>query len=108
LHGLGCAALNQEESGVMGLSPNTTGDNRFVLDVRTADEIAAGRSGPAGAVNIALEDLRARVQDIPRDQPLLILCEKGPRSAEAGRWLLNQGFADIVYLAGGAAMRTAR
>ena len=105
LHGLAAAALNQDRFGIPGVAPGADPAGRLVLDVRKPDEIDAVRPLMAGALNIPCEELRGRVAEIPRDQPLLIVCEKGPRSAEAARWLQGQGFGDLVFLAGGAAMR---
>ncbi len=125
LHTLGCAALNQEESGITGLSPgsvslgaggDTTGDaggdaatsapdDRVMIDVRSPEEITEEYPTPPGAVNIPLQELRQRVQELPQDKPLLIVCARGTRSAEACRWLAAAGFTDVVYLAGGVNMR---
>jgi len=123
LHGLGCAALNQEQTGILGVEPFSAAGDRFVLDVRSADEVEvqepvpgnkAGASGSdntaraigvEAAVNIPLEELRARVDEIPRERPLLVLCAMGVRSAEAARWLAAQGYDDVIYLSGGMRLR---
>jgi NADPH-dependent 2,4-dienoyl-CoA reductase/sulfur reductase-like enzyme/rhodanese-related sulfurtransferase len=106
LHGLGCAALNREEAGVIGVGPFVAADGRAVIDVRSADEAAARPWGSPEALHIPSEQLRARLSEIPTDRPLLIVCEKGPRSAELARWLLAQERRDVVYLAGGMALRS--
>ena len=108
LHALGCTALNVEETGIAGLGPDATPDGRFVVDVRLAEEITDDQPSPPGAKNIPIQELRSRVDELPRDKPLLILCAMGTRSAEAARWLMAQGFTDIVYLAGGAMMQAVR
>jgi rhodanese-related sulfurtransferase len=108
LHGLACAALNQEETGIDGLSPISVPQDRFVVDVRLPEEITAEQPSPAGAANIPSQELRGRLDEVPRDQPLLIFCAMGTRSAEAARWLAAEGFTDIVYLAGGAWMQAMR
>jgi len=106
LHALGCVALNQEETGITGVSPVSDPADRVVVDVRLADEITDEQPALPGAINIPLDELRERVNEIPRGKPLLIACAMGLRSAEAARWLASQGFGDIVYLAGGSWMRT--
>jgi rhodanese-related sulfurtransferase len=107
LHGLAATALNQERFGIPGLVPDAEVRGRAVLDVRKDDEITDARPRLPGAQNIACEVLRERLVEIPRERPLLIVCEKGPRSAEAARWLQGQGFQDVAFLAGGSAMRFA-
>jgi NADPH-dependent 2,4-dienoyl-CoA reductase/sulfur reductase-like enzyme/rhodanese-related sulfurtransferase len=107
LQGLAAAALNARETGLGQLPPHAETGGRFVLDVRTATESIASDPPPPGALNIPLEELRQRVDELPSGQPLLIFCAKGPRSFEAARILQDRGFSDIVYLAGGAEMRRA-
>ncbi|RJO71446.1 CoA-disulfide reductase [Nocardia panacis] len=67
------------------------------VDVRTPEEFAAG-SIP-GARNIPLDELRARVEEIPAG-PILVLCQVGQRGNSATR-LLNQLGREAVNLDGG-------
>jgi NADPH-dependent 2,4-dienoyl-CoA reductase/sulfur reductase-like enzyme/rhodanese-related sulfurtransferase len=107
LHGLGCVALNQEETGVPGLGPLAPREGRHIIDVRLAEEITDEYPSLPGAVNIPLLELRGRVAELPRDKPLLIACAYGTRSYEVARWLVSEGFQDVAYLAGGAMMQAA-
>ncbi|MFO7653017.1 MAG: FAD-dependent oxidoreductase [Candidatus Krumholzibacteriia bacterium] len=104
LHGLAATALNQERFGIRGASPASGTAGRVVLDVRSADEVAA-RPLSCESLEVPCDELRARLGEVPRDRPLLIACEKGPRSAEVARWLQSQGWTDVIFLAGGAALR---
>lgn len=52
-----------------------------VLDVRTAQEFAAGHV--KGAVNIPVQELKKRTGELPGDKPVLILCRTGVRAATA-------------------------
>jgi NADPH-dependent 2,4-dienoyl-CoA reductase/sulfur reductase-like enzyme/rhodanese-related sulfurtransferase len=70
----------------------------FILDVRTTGEFARG-SLP-GAVNIPIEQLRARLGELPRNQPLLAYCQVGMRGYLATRLLAQKGF-DVKNLSGG-------
>jgi rhodanese-related sulfurtransferase len=107
LHGLAAAALNQERFGIRAVAPDADPGGRAVVDVRQPHEIDEKRPLLDGAVNIAVEELRDRVDELPRDRPVLVVCEKGVRSAEAARWLQTQGFDGVTFLAGGASMRFA-
>lgn len=71
-----------------------------VVDVRTPKEFAAGRL--AGAVNIPLDDIRARIDEFRQiPEPHYIYCLTGIRSYLAYRILDMNGFTDIYNLAGG-------
>jgi rhodanese-related sulfurtransferase len=69
-----------------------------VLDVRNPDEYAAGRV--PGAVLMPLHTVPVRVQDIPRDRAVYLVCAVGGRSGQAAAWLEPQGY-DVVNVAGG-------
>lgn len=65
-------------------------DDQMVLDVRKPFEIAAGTV--PGAVNIPLDELRDRVNELPKDKEILILCGVGQRAYVACRTLSQLGF----------------
>ncbi|RPI63290.1 MAG: pyridine nucleotide-disulfide oxidoreductase, partial [Planctomycetaceae bacterium] len=65
-------------------------DAQVVLDVRTPDETAAGTID--GAINIPLDDLRARLGELPKDKELLVYCQAGLRGYIACRILSQSGF----------------
>ena len=70
----------------------TPADQRpFLVDVRTPQEFSAG-SIP-GAVNIPVDDLRTRLEEIPRDQKIAVYCQVGQRGYLATRILLQNGFS---------------
>jgi rhodanese-related sulfurtransferase len=68
------------------------------LDVREADEWAAGRI--AGAVHIPVGELVARQDEIPEDRPIVVVCRSGSRSAWAVGMLARAGY-DSANLSGG-------
>jgi NADPH-dependent 2,4-dienoyl-CoA reductase/sulfur reductase-like enzyme/rhodanese-related sulfurtransferase len=70
----------------------------FVLDVRTPGEFAAG--AVPGATNIPVDALRSRLEELPRDRPILTYCQAGQRGYVATRMLRQHGL-DAVNLAGG-------
>jgi len=71
---------------------------KFLLDVRSPTEFAAGHV--AEAVNIPIEELRSRLDELPRDQPITTYCQVGQRGYLATRLLLQRGF-NVVNLTGG-------
>jgi NADPH-dependent 2,4-dienoyl-CoA reductase/sulfur reductase-like enzyme/peroxiredoxin family protein/rhodanese-related sulfurtransferase/TusA-related sulfurtransferase len=62
----------------------------FLLDVRQPAEFEAGAI--EGAVNVPLPELRARLNEIPRDRPILVYCAAGQRGYYAARTLRQHGF----------------
>ena len=62
----------------------------FLLDVRTAQEFAAGCL--PGGVNIPVDELRARLAEVPRDREIAAYCQVGMRGYIATRILLQHGF----------------
>jgi NADPH-dependent 2,4-dienoyl-CoA reductase/sulfur reductase-like enzyme/rhodanese-related sulfurtransferase len=74
-----------------------------VLDVRDAFELAV--ENVEGAVNIPLGQLRARLDELPRDKTIHVFCRSGQRSYYATRLLLQNGF-DVKNISGGMLSRT--
>ena len=70
-----------------------------LIDVRTADEASLG-SLP-GAINIPLDELRARMNEIPTDRPVYLFCEVGLRGYLASNILKGHGYTDVCNLIGG-------
>lgn len=75
-----------------------------VLDVRGAANAApfVARFGERW-LNIPQETLKRRFDEVPRDKPLILICNAGMRSYEALRQLQAQGFEKAVGLQGGVA-----
>ncbi|PQO25273.1 CoA-disulfide reductase [Blastopirellula marina] len=61
----------------------------FILDVRTTGEYAKGHI--PGAVNIPIEELRDRIQEVPADKSIATYCQVGQRGYLATRLLLQHG-----------------
>jgi hydroxyacylglutathione hydrolase len=72
--------------------------NAFVLDVRSRAEFAAGHIPKA--TNIAYPLLPRQLDLIPRDQPIIVNCRSGGRSARATAFLQRAGYT-VSNLAGG-------
>ena len=57
-----------------------------------------------GAVNIPLQQLRARLAELPRDREIHVICRSGQRAYYATRILLQNGF-DARNISGGMLAR---
>ncbi len=70
----------------------------FFLDVREDFELATGRL--AKSVQIPLNQVRQRLNEIPTDKPIYVYCQVGLRGYNAARILMQAGF-DVYNLDGG-------
>ncbi len=73
----------------------------FLLDVREPHEWEIGNLGARGAVLIPYSQVRGRVEELPRDRPILIYCHVGVRSALVAETLRSLGFGEVANLRGG-------
>jgi phage shock protein E len=63
-----------------------------IVDVRTSAEFAGGHVN--GSVNIPLQELSLRINEIKKlKQPLVLCCASGNRSQQAYRYLVQHGIA---------------
>jgi len=69
-----------------------------LLDVRTQEEYSDGFI--EGFVNIPVDELRERINEIPKDKPVYLICQSGLRSYIASRILANEGY-DAYNFSGG-------
>ena len=77
----------------------TRAPDALVIDVREPEEYAYGRV--PGAVNIPQADLASRLDEVPRDRPLMIICAAGSRSLRAAQFLKQNGIERVVTVTGG-------
>lgn len=71
----------------------------LVIDVREAFELAEARL--PDALHIPMRDFVARLSEVPRDRPVLLLCHSGGRSARVTAYLRAQGWENVANIAGG-------
>jgi rhodanese-related sulfurtransferase len=62
----------------------------FLLDVRNDDEWAAGHA-PA-AHYVTLNEVAARLDEIPQDRDIVVVCRAGGRSLKAAEFLVSNGY----------------
>jgi rhodanese-related sulfurtransferase len=80
-------ALSMRESGA------------FVLDVRQPEEWVDHHV--PGSALIPLGELEARLDEVPKDQEIIVVCRSGNRSAQGRDILLDAGFEQVTSMAGG-------
>ncbi len=74
-------------------------ETALLLDVRTKAEFEAGHIPTA--VNIPVDEIRDRMQEIPTNRPIYIYCEAGLRGYLAQRILRQTGYETVANLSGG-------
>jgi NADPH-dependent 2,4-dienoyl-CoA reductase/sulfur reductase-like enzyme/rhodanese-related sulfurtransferase len=71
---------------ITSLDPKLT----VLLDVRRADERVKGFI--PGSIHIPLDEIRSRMNELPRDREIIVYCQSGQRSYFACRILAQNGF----------------
>lgn len=71
----------------------------FVLDVRTVEEWNEFHA--PDSTLIPLDQLASRLNEVPRDRQIVVVCRSGNRSQEGRDILLNAGFEQVTSMTGG-------
>ncbi len=71
----------------------------YLIDVRPFEMYKTG--SVEGAINIPLAQLRAKLNQIPKDKKIVVFCETGYTSYLASRILLQNGFCEVYSLMAG-------
>lgn len=71
----------------------------FLLDVRTPEEWNEFHA--PNTTLIPLDQLAARVSELPQDQEIVIVCRSGNRSQQGRDILLQAGFEQVTSMQGG-------
>ncbi|EKO3944216.1 FAD-dependent oxidoreductase [Vibrio fluvialis] len=74
-------------------------DEQVLLDVRNPGELQNVGYLP-GAINIPVDQLRQRMNELPKDKEIIIYCQVGLRGNVAYRQLVNNGFKARNLLGG--------
>lgn len=78
--------------------PKRVMEGSFLIDARTAKEFERGTVD--GAHNIPVDEVRARIDEIPKDKEVLVYCGQGLRSYIVNRILRPKGY-DVKNISGG-------
>jgi rhodanese-related sulfurtransferase len=101
---LACAALalaagykdigSREAQALLGKTKNV-----YVLDVRTPDEYRQAHLN--AAVLIPVNEIERRINEVPKNRPVLVYCAVGSRSAMVARLLAGKGYREVYNLSDG-------
>jgi adenylyltransferase/sulfurtransferase len=70
-----------------------------LIDVREPHEWDAGHV--EGALHIPMQQIPARIDEVPRDRDVVVYCRSGGRSARVQQFLQQQGYTRVQNLSGG-------
>ncbi len=73
--------------------------NSYIIDVRIPDSYKTKTI--EGAVNIPLASLRNRIEEVPKDKKVILVCDSGYTSYLASRILIQNGFNNVYSLMAG-------
>jgi rhodanese-related sulfurtransferase len=71
----------------------------LVLDVREPWELEAARL--PGTLDIPMAQVPQRLNELPRDRPIVVMCHAGARSMKVANFLAQNGFGQVTSLEGG-------
>lgn len=74
-------------------------ESHLLIDVRSVGEYEAGHLPKAK--NIPLNELPDKLESIPKDKPVILVCWSGSRSRSATQMLIKEGYENVHNLKGG-------
>lgn len=74
------------------------GENEIILDVRNPEEYFSGHV--PGSINIPVDDLPGRLDELEGYQKIYVHCKMGGRAQRASEFLQQEGFDNLVCIAG--------
>ncbi|RMG78092.1 MAG: rhodanese-like domain-containing protein [Bacteroidetes bacterium] len=76
-------------------------NDALMVDVREKDEVAALAYDVENIINLPLSELPDRMSELPKDKTLIMACRSGNRSRKAAELLLQNGYTNVINMAGG-------
>ena len=80
-------------------------DGAVVVDVREPHEYASGHV--PGASMIPLAFVHTHMRDLPRNEPVYVICASGNRSQTAASWMASAGITAVSVAGGTSAWASA-
>ncbi|MBT3989610.1 MAG: sulfurtransferase [Rhodospirillaceae bacterium] len=76
-------------------------ESHTLLDIREHHELAI--CSIEGSLDIPMNTLPENLEKLPKDEPLIVMCHIGGRSAQVAYWLHQNGYENTLNLEGGIA-----
>jgi rhodanese-related sulfurtransferase len=78
---------------VLKLVPSLLEEGGQIVDVRSVDEFKV--ASKKGSINIPLQSLKNRMNELDKKKPIILCCASGSRSGLAKRTLKAKGFENV-------------
>lgn len=92
----------ENQTLVKEICPTTTQEwvknGALLVDVREKNEVETLSFDVPNLINIPLSEFEERYNEIPKDQPVVMLCRAGIRSLRAAGFLVNHGYENVVNM----------
>jgi rhodanese-related sulfurtransferase len=73
-------------------------EGALLVDVREVDEVSEAAYDVSSIINIPLSEFEERFVEVPKDQPVIMVCRSGGRSLKATYFLINHGYTNVVNM----------
>jgi len=73
----------------------------LMVDVRNKNEIAEVTFDVSNYINIPLNELEDRINELPKDKEIVMVCQSGERSLRTTYYLMNAGFKNVYNMRDG-------
>lgn len=74
--------------------PKYLKDGAIIIDVRSPEEYS--KSSRPGSINIPLHEIKKRLEEVDKNQTVILCCGSGTRSGMAAGILKRNGFKSVV------------
>jgi len=81
---------------ILAMLPKLKEEGAVFIDVRTKDEFSSGNA--PGSINIPIQELNGRLEEIPKNRPVVLCCASGTRSGMARMLLKKNGHAKVYNI----------
>lgn len=95
----------QQSQGYQDIGPEdlkqmmSSDKNLIIVDVREKEEFAEGHI--TGAQLVPLSEFQSRVNELPKDKKIVLVCLSGSRSSQAAAYMAQLGYQHVYNLTGG-------
>ncbi len=76
-------------------------DDVVLVDINLKDDARKFHIDHAKRVHIPLDELNVSLSQLPREKKIVVICLKGKRAPTAVKYLIGQGYEDVVMVEGG-------
>jgi rhodanese-related sulfurtransferase len=83
------------------LSSKLANEDMILLDINLDEDAHKFHVEHEKRIHIPLDELNVSLAQLPKDKKIAIMCLKGKRSATAAKYLINNGYQDVVIVEGG-------